>query len=104
MAKAGTIASYHKKIIQIIQCQDETPIIGVFTTAKDAYMTPSSPKTVLHLSLLLNFSSTLVLVKSILTSHTNLHCRSPSRSGNLNVTELAIETKAASILPKDETK
>jgi hypothetical protein len=45
-----------------------------------------------------------VLVKSILTSHTNLHCRSPSRSGNLNITELAIETKVASIQPKDETQ
>jgi hypothetical protein len=92
MAKAGTIASYHKKID------------GVFTTAKDAYMTPSNPKIVLHLSLLLNFSSTLVLVKSIPASHTNLHSISPSRSGNLNITELAIETKVASIQPKDETR
>jgi threonine/homoserine/homoserine lactone efflux protein len=56
MAKAGTIASYHMKIIQIIQSRDETPIDGVFTTAKDAYMTPSNPKIVLlHLSLLPQF-------------------------------------------------
>lgn len=84
--KPWTIASCHKKIIQIIQCQDETPIDGVFTTAKDAYMTPSNPEIVLlHL---LNFSSTLVLVKSIPTSHTDLHSRSPSRCGNLNIRNL----------------
>jgi hypothetical protein len=58
---------------------------------KDTLMTPSNPKIILHLSLHLNFTKTLLLVNSVPSNHTNLHNRSPSRFENFIIKVLALK-------------
>ncbi len=58
---------------------------------KDTLMTASNPKIILHLSLHLNFTQTLLLVNSVPSNHTNLHNRSPSRFKNFINKVLALK-------------
>jgi len=64
--------------------RDETPI--------DAKRYPNDSKQIiLHLSLHLNFTKTLLLVNSVPSNHTNLHNRSPSRFENFIIKVLALK-------------
>lgn len=58
---------------------------------KDTLMTPSNAKIILHLSLHLNFTKTLLLVNSVPSNHTNLHNRSPSSFENFIIKVLALK-------------
>jgi hypothetical protein len=66
---------------------------------KDTLMTPSNPNLILHPSLHLNFTKTLLLVNSMPSNYTNLHNRSPSRLENFIIKVLALKMELISSSP-----
>ncbi len=71
---------------------------------KGTLMTPSNLKIILHLSLHLNFTKTLLLVNNVPSNHTNLHNRSPSRFENFIIKVLALKMELILFGPTEKPK